>query len=91
MPPFWIFGAVFLGLAYLTYNYFLIDYMMKYSQQADFDRNCVRVAVFENVPIGVYNGTQKPREIINSNLEKYVTAVKLAAKNVSGDKSYTPY
>lgn len=94
MPPFWIFSIVFLGLAFLTYNYFSINYFLK-SQQKDLTRNysgnCVRVAVFENVPFGVYNGSQKAREIISNNLEKYEKAVKLAAKEVSRATLFLTY
>lgn len=86
MPPFWMSSVVFLGLAYLTYNYLSLNYFLKSEQEnltRHYNGKCVRVAVFENVPLGVYNGSQKAREIINSNLKKYEKAIKLAAKEVS--------
>lgn len=48
------------------------------------NQNCVRVAVYEHVPLGDYdNYTQTPREIINLNVQVYKKAIEMAAKEVS--------
>lgn len=44
---------------------------------------CARVAVYEHVPLGKYDDSQSPSEIINLNLEEYTKAVKLAAEEVT--------
>ena len=54
---------------------------MNKMQRGNIEKECVRVAAYEHVPLGDYE-IQTPRQIINSNLQMYSKAVHAASKQV---------
>ena len=77
--------AASLAIVLFAACYVFIEYVMDYSLfwNCSFKWECARVAVYEHVPLGQYDASKSPREIINLNMKKYKMAITEAAKEVN--------